>query len=107
MLETDSVYSSISGNETVRIEMPDKESIVKFKNRNREIRVPFVIYADFDACTKPINNCEPSSDDSFTSQYQKQKPCVFCDHVVCFDNDIDTLSASIMSFILKSQLSTE
>ena len=35
MLETDSLYSSISGNETVRIEMPDKESIVKFKNRNR------------------------------------------------------------------------
>ena len=47
-----------------------------------------MIYADFDACTKPINNCEPSSDDSFTSQYQKQKPCVFCDQIVCFDNEL-------------------
>lgn len=82
-------------NEEVNIEMPeveiDKETgeeikpKIKFKNHNRSIRVPFELYADFEAVVKPINSCELSSQRSFTKQYQKHVPCGFCYHIICFD----------------------
>jgi len=49
------------------------------------MRVPFVVYADFEAVVKPIQSCEPSSEKSFTKKYQKHKPCGFGYHIVCFD----------------------
>ena len=30
------------------------------------MRVPFVVGADFETCTKPISDCEPDNDKSFT-----------------------------------------
>ena len=47
-------------NEAVKIEMPDKGSVIKFKNHNRSIRVPFIVYAEFECLVEPINGCEPS-----------------------------------------------
>ena len=75
-------------NEAVKIEMPDKGSLIKFKNHNRSIRVPFIVYADFEALVEPINGCEPSDEKSFTNKYQKHKPCSFCYHIKCFDDNL-------------------
>lgn len=61
---------------------------IEFKNHNRMIKVPFVVYADFDSIIKPINACEPSDEKSFTNQYQKHVSCRFSDKIVCFDDDI-------------------
>ena len=46
--------------------MPDRGSVLKFKNHSRSMRVPFVVGADFETCTKPISDCEPDNDKSFT-----------------------------------------
>jgi len=49
---------SCSNNEAVKITYPEKGSdisILKFKNINRFMRVPFVAYADFEAFIKPIH----------------------------------------------------
>lgn len=59
--------------------------MLKFKNHNRSIRVPFVVYAEFEAYTKPISGCELNSDDSFTNKHQRHKPCGFGYQIVCFD----------------------
>jgi len=48
-----------TNNEAVRIIYPEKGSdknILKFKNINRYMRVPFVVYADFEAFIEPIQN---------------------------------------------------
>ena len=63
--------------------MPDKDSITKFKNQYRSTKVPFNVQANFEAFTKPIRGCEPTSYDSFTNKYQRRKPCGFCYHIVC------------------------
>ena len=63
--------------------MPDKDSITKFKNQYRSTKVPFDVQANFEAFTKPIRGCEPTSYDSFTNKYQRRKPCEFCYHIVC------------------------
>ena len=64
--------------------MPDKGSVIKFKNHNRLIKVPFVIYADFEVSAEAGRSCGPSSDKSFTNKFQKHKPRGFGYHIVCF-----------------------
>ena len=41
-------------NEAVRIEMPKRGSFVKFHDGPNQFKVPFVMYADFEAILKPI-----------------------------------------------------
>jgi len=60
-----------SQHELQRIEMPKPGTILKFKNYNRSMRVPFVVYADFESFIKPIDTCQPYSYDSYTNKYQK------------------------------------
>lgn len=51
--------SLCSNNKETRIEIP--KGNLQFKNHNRMIKVPFVVYADFEAIVKPINAHEPNS----------------------------------------------
>ena len=54
----------------VRIELPEKNSTMRFTHIERSMRVPFVAYADFESFIKPINTCDPDEKQSFTKQYQ-------------------------------------
>ena len=72
-------------NQAIRIEMPEKGSLVTFIHHNRSIKVPFVVYADFEAFTEEIPTCEQNEKFSFTQKYQKHKPSGFCYKIVCFD----------------------
>ena len=72
-------------NQAIRIEMPEKGSLVTFIHHNRSIKVPFVVYADFEAFTEEIPTCEQNEKFSFTQKYQKHKPSGFCFKIVCFD----------------------
>ena len=72
----------------VRVELPKKDSFLKFNHVERSMRVPFVVYADFESYIKPINTCSPNEKQSFTKQYQKQIPSSFCYHIKCFDETV-------------------
>ena len=72
-------------NQAIRIEMPEKGSLVTFIHHNRSIKVPFVVYADFEAFTEEISTCEPNDKKSFTQKYQRHRPSGFCYKLVCFD----------------------
>ena len=72
-------------NQTIRIEMPEKGSLVTFIHHNRSIKVPFVVYADFEAFTEEIPISKQNEKFSFTQKYQKHKPSGFCFKIVCFD----------------------
>jgi len=47
------------------------------------MRMPIVVYADFESFTKPIHTCQPDPDKSFTKKYQKHQPSEFCFYVKC------------------------
>jgi len=47
------------------------------------MRVPIVVYADFEAFTKAIDSFQPEPDRSFTKAYQKHEPSGFCLCIVC------------------------
>ena len=68
--------------------MPKEGSFISFIHHNRSIKVPFVVYADFEAFTEEISTCEPSEKKSFTKKYQRHKPSGFCYKIVCFDKNL-------------------
>ena len=83
-------------NEAVKIEMPIREDdegntfpvYIKFNHFHKKMRVPFVVYADFECFTEKIDTCQPEEGKSFTNQYQKHRPSGFSYLIKCFDDDI-------------------
>ena len=72
--------------EAVKIQMPKKGTMLKFKNYHRSEKVPFVVYADFECYNKPMQSCEPNPESSYTKQYQKHEPSSFCYYIKCLDD---------------------
>ena len=66
-------------------EKPGNKNFISFIHHNRSIKVPFVVYADFEAFTEEISTCEPNEKKSFTKKYQRHRPSGFCYKIVCFD----------------------
>ena len=75
-----------SAHEAVKIEMSG--GTLSFKNYNRSMRVPFIVYADFESFIKPIDTCGPNPENSYTKQYQKHTPSSFCYYIKCFDDEV-------------------
>ena len=63
--------------EAVKINMPEKETMLKFKNYHRGEKFPFIIYADFESCINKI-----------TKQYQKHEPISLYYYIKCFDSKV-------------------
>ena len=64
-------------NECVKIEMPPPGTFLRFKNFLHSEKAPFAIYADFESLIKPMDNCDPDPNKSYTKKYQKHKPTSF------------------------------
>ena len=77
-----------STHEAVKTEMPGEGTTLSFKNYNRSMRVPFIVYADFESFIKPIDTCGPNPENSYTKQYQKHTPSSFCYYIKCFDDEV-------------------
>ena len=83
----------INGNQAIN--MPKKgENILKFNNFHKQLPVPFVIYADFEAITKKVQGCKQSEGmekekekRSYTEAYQTHEDCGCGYKVVCCYDD--------------------
>ena len=85
---TDHKENCIQVNGTQAIKMPTKDdNILKFNNAHRQLPVPFVIYADFEAITEKIHGCQPNDDKSYTEAYQRHTDCGYGYKVVCCYDD--------------------
>ena len=69
--------------ESVKIQLPKKETMLKFKNHHKSEKVPTIIYADFECFNKSIQTCNPDPESSYTKQYQKHEPISFCYYINC------------------------
>ena len=74
--------------EAVKINMPEKGTILKFKHHDRSEKLPFIIYADTEALIKEMQNCDPSPLDSYTKKYQKHEPISFSYYIKSFDDNV-------------------
>ena len=84
---TEHKNNCISINGKQAINMPEKGDKVYFKNRHKQLPVPFVIYADFEALTEKIQGCQPNNEKSYTEAYQKHTDCGYGYKVVCCYDD--------------------
>ena len=50
----------------VKIDLPKPGSMQGFKNYNRSMMHPFVVYADFESFIKPIDSCQPDPSKPYT-----------------------------------------
>lgn len=74
--------------DAVKVTLPREGSFLSFKNWNRSMRVPFVIYADFECFTEKIDTCQPMEGRPFTQRYQEHAPSGFCYLIKCYDDDL-------------------
>ena len=74
--------------EAVKINMPEKGTILRFKHHERSDRVPFIIYADTEALIKEMHNCDPNPQNSYTKKYQKHEPISFSYYIKSFDVNV-------------------
>ena len=72
-----------SKKDAVRIELPEEGSVIKFKDHGKKMRVPFVIYADFECFTEKTS---PPPSRGCTTKYQKHTPSGFCFYIKCVDD---------------------
>ena len=75
-------------NECVKISMPPQNTFLRFKNFHYSEKAPFAIYADFESLIKPMDNCDPDPNHSYTKKYQKHEPISFCYYIECFNNTL-------------------
>ena len=89
------VNNCLTINGAEAINMPKQgENILKFNNFHKQLPVPFVIYADFEAITKKVQGCEQSEEmkneknkRSYTEAYQTHEDCRYGYKVVCCYDD--------------------
>ena len=77
----------INGKQTIKMPNEDQNE-VEFVNHRKQIPVPFVIYADFEAITKKnkkydVNESKDNSNVSYTKAYQTHIDCGYGYKVVC------------------------
>ena len=69
-----------------RTEMPKEgQNKMAFKNHYKQMKAPYVVYADFECVLIKIDTCEPDNKRSFTVKTEKHEPCGFSYLVVRSD----------------------
>ncbi|XP_071055042.1 uncharacterized protein [Onthophagus taurus] len=64
----------------------EKENILQFENFERQLKIPFVVYADFEALQKPIADAEATElndDNSYSVKCFKHEPYAFAYYIKC------------------------
>lgn len=78
-------FISINGRQA--IQMPEKGTKARFQDQHKQMPVPFVIYADFEAVTEKVSTCRPNSEKSYADKYQHHIACSFGYILVCCYDD--------------------
>ena len=75
---------------TIRIQMPDKDkNKIKFTNYQKQVKVPYVIDADFESLLEPITTTAQNPEKSNTNNTEHHQACGFCYQVVYSDGECD------------------
>ena len=80
---------TINGAQAINM-LKQGENIPKFNNFHKQLPVPFIIYADFEAITKQVQGCKQSevmenekNKRSYTEAYQTHEDCASAYKVIC------------------------
>ncbi|KAL9955127.1 hypothetical protein ACROYT_G036413 [Oculina patagonica] len=92
LLEKHEKYCNGINGKPTRIEMPEKgKNTISFQNHHKQMKVPYVIYADFEALVRKISGCElgpESKQKSYTEKTEQHEACGFAYTVVRSDEPL-------------------
>ena len=74
--------------ESVKINMPAPDTFINFKNFVHSEKAPFAIYADFESVLKPLDNCNPDPNQSYTKKYNKHEAVSFVYYIKSFNESV-------------------
>ena len=78
------------GQTAVRVEMPEEgKNNLTFQNHHRQLPVPYIIYADFEALTTKLAGPEPDPTKSNTQKTQQHEACCYSYIVVRCDGQTE------------------
>ena len=89
LVEHEKYCNGVNGRPT-KIDMPEEgENILAFQNYKKQMKVPYVIYADFEALVKKIQGCERDPDKkSYTEKTEWHEACGYSYIVVKSDGEV-------------------
>ena len=73
----DKHFEYCKDNEAVRIEMPKEGPFMEFHDGKNQFKVPFVMYADFEANLKPTEGTSLNPEESYTKEINQHIPSGF------------------------------
>ena len=76
----DSHYEYCTHNEAVKIEMPKKNTTIKYSNGQHQFKVPFIMYADFESILEPIQGARNDPNIPSTRGVNSHVPSGWCLH---------------------------
>ena len=92
-----------------RIMMSKKGEYFKFKNCERKIKSPFMIYTDFESVLFTEDNGKQNPEESYTNKYKKHIACFYGYKLVCvadkFNNTIE--ESKYCSDVMKKHFNKE
>ena len=75
-------------NEPLILKMPEKGTVLKFKNHSNVRRFPFVIYCDIECLTMKMEFCDANPERKYTTKVQKHEPISYVLVLVSFDQNV-------------------
>ena len=79
--------NGVNGTPT-RIEMPEEgKNTLSFQNHHKQIKVPYLIYADFEALIRKIPGCEREQT-RYTEKTKRHEACGYSYMVVRSDGEV-------------------
>ncbi|XP_021342706.1 uncharacterized protein LOC110443060 [Mizuhopecten yessoensis] len=70
-----------------RVEFPNEDdTLLSFQDFQKQMKVPFIIFADSETFVEQMDSCEPNPDHSSTTKTTKFEPCGFGYQVVCMED---------------------
>ena len=91
LVEHEKYCSGVNGRPT-KIDMPEEgENILTFQNHQKQLKAPYVIYADFEALVKKIQGCEHDPEKkckSYTEKTEWHEVCGYSYVVVKSDGEV-------------------
>lgn len=88
LLEEHIPYCLPHGPQKLSFPTSEEKQWGQFSNISKQLRVPFVIYADFESYVTPIQSCHPNPNISSTTAYQKHEPAGFSYMVKCTQDEL-------------------
>ena len=88
----DEHYEYCRSKDSVRVEMPTKNPIVKYTDGQYQFKVPFVIYADFESILVPVSGAANNPEMSSTRGINVHQPSGWCmQSIFSYSNKLNKL----------------